>query len=85
MVLYTQTEGAHSNCKFFVKFSLQHANNSTERSPCTNRPVICKQCNECVWSYNIKIHFDESHPGILIIENLYPNDFEIKQVLSLKV
>ena len=80
-----KTEGADSNCMYFVKFSYQHAINSSERSPCTNRPVVCMQCKQCIWSYNILIHYNEVHPGVLILETCQPNDKEIKQVLSLKI
>ena len=56
------TYGPYSNCDNFVKFSLACAKKSKPKKPCTNHPTTCKLCNIKMWSYNIRPHYNVSHP-----------------------
>ena len=46
---------------FFFTLSLKPASKGSIRSPCTNRPIICEICNECIWSYNINYHYQNKN------------------------
>ena len=56
------TYGPYSNFDNFVKFSLACAKKSKPKKPCTNHPTTCKLCNITMWSYNIRPHYNVSHP-----------------------
>lgn len=80
-----QTLGPHSDCQYFVHFSLKPASKVSKRSPCTNRPVICSHCKQCYWSYNLSLHYETSHPALQISDDWVPSSNEIKNVMSLKL
>ena len=54
----------HSNCGYYVKFSLGADVNSSKNTPGTNRPIECPQCKLVIWSYNLKKHFDLKHQDL---------------------
>jgi hypothetical protein len=56
----------------------------TKTAPCSNRPICCKLCkNMVIWSYNMSIHYAQTHPGIELPE--FINKDEIKYVKNFKV
>ena len=52
-----------SNCKFDVKFSLKSAVTPGERTPCSNRPVLCELCKTVYWNYGLYDHYAAVHTG----------------------
>lgn len=53
-----------STCLNLLKFSYAPASRSTEKSPCSNVPIICPLCSPqdpAVWKYNLTLHFREKH------------------------
>ena len=66
----------------FCRFNLKSASKVTKRSPCTNRPILCKICEQCYWSYNIKNHYKDAHMLIDCAEEAIPSQFEIECVLK---
>ena len=72
----SKTLGPKSNCSYFFTFSLKPASKGSIRSPCTNRPIICEICNECIWSYNINYHYQSKHNL-----NDVPNELKITEKL----
>lgn len=50
-----------SNCEYITKFSLKSAEKTTKSGPCTNRPIVCEQCNTVQWSYNMPSHYKLKH------------------------
>ena len=53
--------GPHSDCDYFYKLSLASAAKQTARSPCTNIPVQCTNCDQVHWKYNMATHFQDRH------------------------
>ena len=58
-----------SSCPNLMKFSIAIAAECSEKSPCTNRPMICPHCDDSessqvVWSYNFRLHLIRKHPSI---------------------
>ena len=35
---------------------------ATRNVPCTNKLKHCPKCNVIIWTYNIKLHYDNQHP-----------------------
>lgn len=79
-----KTLGPYSKCQFFCSFSLKAESKSSTQTPCTNRPVICSQCKECCWSYNLELHYSKNHASIPMLESDFPKEEEVKKVLSCK-
>ena len=73
-----------SDCLYFHNFSLKSASKSSARSPCTNRPINCPNCNKVIWSYNAKFHYKEDHPLLELPSILFIEENEKNSVLSLK-
>lgn len=58
------TYGPESDCKFYIRFSLKKKKKVIDSYPCSNRPVVCDHCKKVFWSYNMKLHYGNTHPGI---------------------
>ena len=71
-----------SNCSYFFTFNLKPTSNGSIRSPCTNRPIVCEICNECIWSYNINYHYQSKHNLNDVPNELKITEDEKKRVLS---
>ncbi|KAF7977177.1 hypothetical protein HWV62_4619 [Athelia sp. TMB] len=73
-----------TNCVFKTKLSLGPASNSTKRTPCTNRPVICCLCvydrktknYPAVWTYNMAAHFADQHKSYTLQDVRLPAEFK---------
>lgn len=77
-------------CPNFAKFSWTVAANSASSSPCSNAPLRCPICPEdspAVWRYNMRVHFENSHPTNLTnpqYQRLWTlTDFEIEKMGNL--
>ena len=54
----------HSNCDYYYKFSIKPvAKEFSISGKCTNRPEVCKLCEQVFWTYNFESHFKKSHKG----------------------
>ncbi|PBK88629.1 hypothetical protein ARMGADRAFT_1065534 [Armillaria gallica] len=65
-----------SQCPHVVSTNLLKAERSSERSPCTNRPLRCPLCPEyadAVWRYILRSHISRIHPSanIMLYEDLW--------------
>ena len=80
---------AKSNCIYYYEFNLKSVSKKTlsKRSPCSNRPTICKNCDDqCYWSYNLQAHYQTVHPFIDVNtaeQDVIPSAAEIHSVLAL--
>ena len=72
----------YSNCTRFYGFSLAPA--EKEGSACSNRPVICKLCRNCFWSYNMRSHYDDYHKGAQFDQDFIIPEIEIKNLKNNK-
>ncbi|KAH9910151.1 uncharacterized protein B0H18DRAFT_1130674 [Fomitopsis serialis] len=73
---------AESNCIFWNSFNIASAETPTQTGPSTNRPVVCKPCEErrppqkgpnidddiVFWSYNMPKHVKTHHANIQLSE-----------------
>jgi hypothetical protein len=71
-----QIDMQRSRCPNLLKtISYQSAATESTNSPCTNVPVICHLCSStssAVWKYNMKAHFENSHPTLKYKDYLAP-------------
>ena len=37
---------------------------NSKHSPCSNRPLLCRVCQQIVWSYNLTYHYKIKHDRI---------------------
>ncbi|KAJ7605351.1 hypothetical protein DFH06DRAFT_1020288, partial [Mycena polygramma] len=53
-----------SRCPNLASLGLAAAVKSSERTPCTNAPILCPvlPCADIVWKYNLKSHISSVHP-----------------------
>jgi hypothetical protein len=54
----------HSNCTYINHFNLGSVERTSKHSPCSNRPVLCRVCQQIVWSYNLTYHYKIKHGRI---------------------
>ena len=54
--------GPKSDCRYFTDISKRTDNKLVKSYPCSNRPVICEQCDTSYWSYNLVENYSKSHP-----------------------
>ncbi len=54
--------GPKSDCRYFTDINKRTDNKLVKSYPCSNRPVICEQCDTSYWSYNLVEHYSKSHP-----------------------
>ncbi len=47
--------GAKSDCSYYTDISKRAENKFVKSHPCSNRPVICEQCQDCQFLFKIKI------------------------------
>lgn len=88
----TSGSGAHkvfgpsSDCNYFEPFKLKPATKISQRTPATNRPVMCgvTDCSQCYWSYCMALHYQISHPTIKVPEEFIPSEKERASVLAFK-
>jgi hypothetical protein len=74
--------GPKSDCSYYTDISKRAENKFVKSYPCSNRPVICEQCQDCYWSYNLTEHYKIKHAGIMC-PNQIPEE-ERKHMLSKK-
>lgn len=68
-----RVDWVRSNCPNLVRFNYKSAAQSSERSPCSNVPVICSNCppsSPAVWRYSLHSHYRMHHR--ITSENLFP-------------
>ena len=53
-------------------------------NPCTNRPVKCDLCKLVVWSYNIRIHYEQTHPNNDLPEIYLLKNDEVEKLKALE-
>jgi hypothetical protein len=58
----------------FTDISKRTDNRLVKYYPCSNRPVICEQCNTCHWLYNLVEHYSKSHPCLECLEQIPPEE-----------
>ena len=75
--------GPESDCSYYTDISKRAENKFVKSYPCSNRPVICEQCQDCYWSYNLTEHYKIKHAGIMC-PNQIPEE-ERKHMLSKKL
>ncbi len=51
---------------YYMYYSTVCYHISTGLSPCTNRPINCKACNNFFWSYNIESHYKVDHLSLVV-------------------
>lgn len=75
----TRIDMAKSRCPNLAKLGLATAAKSTERSPCTNRPLPCliDPCPYVDWKYNLKSHISKVHPTANL--SRYKSQYELAQ------
>lgn len=68
----TKSFGVGSKCAHFLKFNYKSAAKSTKNSPCTNRPVYCKEehCYCLLWAYDFEAHYEKIHPDVAVPEDM---------------
>ena len=66
--------GPKSDCRYFTDISKRTDNKLVKSYPCSNRPVICEQCDTCYWSYNLVEHYRKSHPCLECPEQIPPEE-----------
>ena len=66
--------GPKSDCRYFTDISKRTDNRLVKSYPCSNRPVICEQCDTCYWSYNLVEHYRKSHPCLECPEQIPPEE-----------
>lgn len=72
------SERSHGCPNLPTRFSYKTAAESTERSPCTNRPICCELCgpgSPSIWMYNMEVHLRCVHPSIPL--DAYRSTWEI--------
>ena len=77
-----------SNCMFYYEFNLKSVSKKTvsDKSPCSNRPVLCNNCNSCYWSYNLEKHYEFAHPMIDVRQaesDRLPTDEERQKIMKI--
>ena len=71
-----------SDCEYYHIFNFKSDYEKVVPSnPCTNRPVICEICQGTYWTYNMKIHYEQSHNHITVPK--YVSDQERVAVLKM--
>ena len=75
--------GPKSDCSYYTDISKRADNKFVKSYPCSNRPVICEQCQDCYWSYNLTEHYKIKHAGIMC-PNQIPDE-ERKHMFSKKL
>ena len=65
-------------------FNLKSAEKISELNQCTNRPDKCDLCNLVVWSYNIRIHYEQNHPNNHSPETYLLRNEEVEKLKALK-
>jgi len=73
-----------ADCDYFYPFSLKSAEKISALNPCTNRPVKCDLCKLVVWSYNIRIHYEQNHPNNDLPEIYLLKNDEVEKLKALK-
>ncbi|KAK6977813.1 hypothetical protein R3P38DRAFT_2809893 [Favolaschia claudopus] len=60
----TRIDTTRSRCPNVANLGLTAAANSSQKNPCTNRPMVCpvSPCPSVVWKYNLKLHIQTVHP-----------------------
>ena len=64
------------------------SNNLKDRpisNPSSNRPEFCGVCQECLWTYDMELHYDSKHSGVECPENFLISVDEREKVLNLSV
>ena len=61
--------------RFYFKLS-----NVTESAPYNNAPVLCPECGETVWRWNMIIHYHQKHENTAPPPNFIVSEFEKKCV-----
>ena len=51
-------------------------------NPSSNRPEFCDVCQECLWSYDMELHYESKHPGVECLMKISPDERE--KVLNFK-
>ncbi|KAF8999758.1 hypothetical protein BDQ17DRAFT_1246134, partial [Cyathus striatus] len=70
-----------STCVNLIAFSYGVAAQATDKSPCTNVPVLCHWClpqKLAVWKYNMISHIRSTHPTVSICDQ--GSDYHISNV-----
>ena len=62
--------GPKSDCNYFTEISKRLDNRFVKSYPCSNRPVLCEQCQSYYWSYNLDVHYKQLHVGIQCPEQI---------------
>ena len=73
----------HSTCTHVYFFNLASVEKTSKHSPCSNRPVVCRVCQQVIWSYNMGHHYKTKHGRTDTTEFDVSLD-EKKAVLNLK-
>ncbi len=63
------------------------SNNLKDRpisNPSSNRPEFCGVCQECLWTYDMELHYDSKHSGVECPENFLISADEREKVLNFK-
>ncbi|KAH9177425.1 hypothetical protein EDB89DRAFT_1844866, partial [Lactarius sanguifluus] len=69
-----------SKCPNLVRFNYKNASQSSERSPCSNVPVVCSLCqpgSPAVWTYCLHSHYRTRHE--INSTDYFPNRVELSQ------
>ncbi|KAH9036308.1 hypothetical protein EDB85DRAFT_1862262, partial [Lactarius pseudohatsudake] len=69
-----------SNCPNLVRFNYKNASQSSERSPCSNVPVVCTLCkpgSPAVWTYYLNSHYRACHQ--INSTDYFPKHVEMSQ------
>jgi hypothetical protein len=75
-------------CTIGLEITSGYGNKTAENKfvkshPCSKRPVICEQCQDCHWSYNLTEHYKIKHVGIMCPNQILEE--ERKHMLSKKL
>ena len=82
-ILWSTYYGPKSDFSYYTDISKRAENKFVKSYPCSNRPVICGQYQDCYWSYNLTEHYKFELAGIMC-PNQIPED-ERKHRLSKKL
>ena len=69
--------GPKSDCSYYTDISKRAENKFVKSYPCSNRPVICEQCQDCYWSYNLTEHYKIKHAGIMCSNQILEEERKI--------
>jgi hypothetical protein len=62
--------GPKSDYNYFTEISKRLDIWFVKSYPCSNRPVLCQQCQSYYWSYNLDVHYKQVHVGIQCPEQI---------------